>query len=144
MNTQASDLAAQSGQQAEIAAGAKAAAQGGSAFTPTGQTQEINAMINQQAKQQEANSLENITQENYAKGNQNFFNAEGAEAGAVGATENPATSLAGATTGAGSSATGGAEAAMQGATTIQQANSAWLGPVGGILGGLAGNPSLKL
>jgi hypothetical protein len=139
---QATNLSAQGANNAEIAAqNREASAGGGSAAIPSGASEQINAMVNNSANQNLANTQANITAENYATGRQNFFNAQGDLASAAGALENPATQ-------AGNAATGANTESMNAATQIQQANDEWVSALGGMVGSLGGaalsNPSLKL
>jgi hypothetical protein len=132
LQDQAKNLSAQGAQQAEVAASAKAAtAGGGSAAIPSGATEQIDAMVNNSAAQNLANTEAGITAEDYATGRQNFFTAEGALAGQAGQLENPATAAGGAASTANTDW-------MNSATQIQQANDAWMGIVGGLVGSIGG------
>lgn len=141
LRTEATDLNARGAQNAEVAASAKAAtAGGGNAAIPSGAQEQIGAMVNESAAQSLANQQLTITGEDYATGRQNFFAAEGALAGQAGQLENPATA-------AGSAASGANTEWMNAATQIQQANDAWMAPLGGMIGSLGGaalgNPNFK-
>ena len=112
---------------ASQAAGERIAASGGgNTFLPSGTTAAIQGNIAQAGAAQTASQLNNIAIENANVGRQNWLASAGILAGAPNVF-NPATSSGNATTSAGSSA-------MSGATTVQQANNAWVGDVMGVLG----------
>lgn len=139
MRTMAADTTAQGAQQAQVAAGARAAATGGEAVIPSGAQQQINAMINSSAANENARLQTGITSDDYATGRQNFFAAEGALAGAP-------VGLEGAATNAAAEGVNAADTYMKGATTVKQANSGWVSSLTGLIGGLGGaalgNPAL--
>lgn len=116
-----------------------ATAGGGDKYLPSGAAAQLGASVDIAAATNQANAMNNITQQNYALGLQNFNNAAQV-LGGVSSQYNPL-GYAGASTQAGGQA-------FQEATTIQQENSAWEGELGGIIGGAAssllGNPSLHL
>lgn len=130
MRTQSMDSTAAAGQQASNSVRQEEASEGGgNSYLPSGVNEAVNAGIAENTAQQNASQQLGITQADYAQGRQNFFNAENALASAPGALENPATS-------AGEAAMGGAEGLMGGETQINQANNAWEGEVGGLIGAL--------
>ena len=138
LNSQAINQTAQTYAQAAKAAGeAEAAKGGGNTFLPSGARSQIDAQIRTSAAQQESNLENQITQQNYATGRQNFLNATNALSGVAGQFD--PLGYATATTNAGNSA-------FNMDTQIQQENSAWQGELGGLIGGAAGaalgNPSL--
>lgn len=135
MRTGASDATSGYAQQAQIAANARSAAAGGSDL-PSGSREQISAMINESAGNELSREENEITQKNYATGRDNFFNANQALQGGVGNLTNASSGFANSVSGSGSTATTGAQASMEGATEIQQANSAWMGPVFGAIGSL--------
>jgi hypothetical protein len=118
---------------------ALAAKGGGNTFMPAGSLGAIEEQIASETARQNAAQQLGITEKGYDIGRQDFFQAESALAGAPGALENPATSLAGGAIGAGN-------AAMSGANAVQSANMApWQalgGAIGGAAGKLLGNPGL--
>ena len=87
----------------------------------------VDAAVTQRAQQQTAEQQNQFNVENAEKGEQNFFDASqklpGEEA-----------ELEGATTGAGTAAENAENTAMGGAQDIEQANTAWMAPVAGIIG----------
>lgn len=133
MRTQSMDQTAAAGQQASNSVRQELASEGGgNSYLPSGSDASINAGIAENTAQTNATNQLNITNEDYAQGRQNFFNAEGALAGAPAALENPATS-------AGEAASGAASSAFQGANAINQANNAWVGDLSGMIGSLGGS-----
>lgn len=130
MNTQAIQNAGNTyAQESQAANEAMAARGGGNIALPSGAQSQVQEEIGTAAENQKSSALEKITQENYATGRQNYFNALGALSAAPGVF-GTANQAANAATGAGGSA-------MQGATQIQQANNSWMGLLGGILGNAA-------
>lgn len=103
-----------------------AAAGGGMAILPSGAVQANNANIAQASAANTANQLSNINLQNAQLGRQNWLQAAGVLSGAPG-VYGTANSAAGTATNAGQAAFGGAQG-------IQQANSAWVGDVMGVLG----------
>lgn len=127
MRTEATDLTARGANQADVALNAKEAENGGGAFIPSGANTELEAGLLSSAANENSTLQSNITQANYATGRENFLTAA-QELGGTAAEENPL-GFAGAATGAGS-------AANTTEQDIAQENSAWMGPVFGLLGGL--------
>ena len=107
-----------------------AAAGGGNSLVPSGAQDQIRAQIGSNAENQESNALNTITQNNFATGRSNYFNAVGALSGATG--------VFGSANSAGGAAAAGGSSAMSGANSIQQADGSWMGLVGGILGNVSG------
>jgi hypothetical protein len=138
MRTQASDLTAQGAQQAAVGLGAKEATMGGSEAIPSGANLQLEAGLRSSAENENAREQGLITQENYATDRANFLNAAEALGGVAG-MQNP--------TGFGSTATGAGSAAESTMNDIATENSAWMGPVFGMLGGMGaaalGNPNFK-
>lgn len=130
MRTQAMEATSAAGKQASDSVRQELAAEGGgNSYLPSGSEAAINAGLAEQTAQENASKQLGITTADYGQGRQNFFNAEGALATAPGALENPAT-------GAGEAAEGAASNAFQGANAINQANNAWEGELGGLIGSL--------
>lgn len=115
----------------------QAAAGGGSEFLPSGQQQLTEAEFTRAGAEQTAAEQQQIEQADYATGRANFYGAEQALSGAAGLLSPTAYS---------NSATGAGSAAAETANQIAAANNSWMGPVfgavGGVLGGLAGNPAV--
>jgi hypothetical protein len=109
---------------------AQAAVGGGNVALPSGTNTQTNIELAENAGNQEASQLNQIQQEDYAIGRQNYQNAA---AGMEAATNvfNPAT-------GAGSAATGAGAAASTTANQIAQENNSWMSAVSGVLGSVAG------
>lgn len=130
MRTQAMDTTSAAGRQASNAVRQELASEGGgNSYLPSGSDAAINAGLAEDTAQKNAAEQLGITQADYGQGRQDFFNAEGALATAPGALENPATA-------AGEAAAGAASSALQGADTVNQANNAWEGELGGMIGQL--------
>lgn len=130
--TGAADTTALGAQQAQVAAGAKAgAAGGGAAFIPSGANQQISAMLNESAAEENAREQLGIKTDSASIGRQNFFNATSAVGSVVPGLQN-----AGST--AGNTAVNAGSAAMEGANQIAAANNAWMGPVFGMIGSIGG------
>lgn len=128
LQTEASDTTAQAAQQADVALGAKEAAQGGGAI-PSGANLQLEAGLLSSAAQENAGLQNQITQEDYATGRENFLTAASALSGTA-SLENP-NSFA-------SAATQSGEAANTSLANIASENDSWynalLGSVGGIFG----------
>lgn len=139
LDTAATEHVARNFQKAKVAASnAIAGSGGGDATNPSGAKDQINAQLESSAAG-ESSDLENkIQTEDYQVGRQNYLDASGALSGVMG-MENPA-AMANATTNAGSAA----ERTFQ---DISAEDSAWMSPVlgaiGGIAGGALGNPNVK-
>jgi hypothetical protein len=134
LRTQALDTNAAASQQTSNAVrSAMAARGGGNVYLPTGSEAVIEGQLAQTAAQKQADAQLGITERGYETGRQNFFGAEGALAGAPGELEAPITS-------AGNSALSGQQGAYQAADQINQANNAWVAPVAGAIGAIAGGP----
>jgi len=112
----------------------QAAEGGGNTFSVAGQDTEQRGELASQAANQESSEEEQITQADYAQGQQNFDTAASALTG-VASELNPA-GFAGATTGAGSAAGTTAD------QIAQEQDSEWtpvLSALGGVAGAAAGN-----
>lgn len=133
MNTQAIQQAGTSYQNEMQAANESSAAKGGGAFVPSGAQAQIQEQAGSAAETQEMSALNQITQENYKQGNQNYWNAVGSLSG-LGNVFNSATS-------AGSAAVGAGSAFGSEANAIQQADTSWEGLLGGVLSGAVGGAS---
>lgn len=131
MNTQAMDGSANAYQHADQALNNQYAAEGGgSEYIPSGAQTQMNEGVATAAAGELAGAQNQITQENYAQGNQNFNNAASVLSGSsqqLGTT--------GATAGA---ATGAAGSAFTAATGVNNANNSLLNGAMGILGSAAG------
>jgi hypothetical protein len=108
----------------------EAAYGGGNISLPTGVNEATDLGAAEAAANAQSGALNQITQENYAVGRQNYENAV---KGIAGATDvfNPATSSANAATGAGT-------AAANTANQVAQENQSWMSAVSGVLGSVAG------
>ena len=128
LQTEASDTTAQAAQQADVALQGKEAAMGGGEI-PSGANLQLEAGLLNSAAQQNAGLQNQITQENYAEGYQNFLTAAN-ELGSTASLENP--------NGVAGTATGAGNAANQSLSNIASENDSWynalLGSVGGIFG----------
>jgi hypothetical protein len=122
---------------AAVVAGENAAAHGGATFAPTGGQQQVQGEIAAAGAQQLSGMENQIQEENYATGRENFLNAE--KTGLEIASEYNPNATAGAATGEGAQA-------YSEANTNNQASQAWEGQLGGLIGGLGGaalgNPGL--
>ncbi len=94
-----------------------AAAGGGTTVLPSGAAMAEQGNIAEEGAQATAGQLSNINLENAQLGQQNWMNAAGVLGGAANTFN--------ASTGAGKAATDSGSAAMQGASTVQQANNQW-------------------
>jgi hypothetical protein len=126
LRTQASDTTARAAQEADVALGGKEASMG-DASIPSGAKLQLESGLLNSAAEENAGLQNQITQEDYAVGRENFLNAAGALDTAAG-LQNP-NAFAGAATSAGS-------AANTTMNDITQENQAWMGPVFGMLGGI--------
>lgn len=99
---------------------------GGNEFLPSGAADQLRETLAQSAAQTMSNEQLASTVQNYQQGRQNFFGAEGALSQAAG-IYNP-TGYAGQSTGAGN-------AAFTSATDIYNQGNAWVGALGGAIGG---------
>lgn len=136
LRTEASDTTTRGAQQADVALGAKLAAEG-DATIPSGAKTQLEAGLTESANAENAGLQNKITEENYATGRENFLNAASALESSAGLLNPNA---------AAGSANQGGSAANTTFNDIAAENSAWMGPVFGMIGGLGGaalgNPSL--
>jgi hypothetical protein len=109
---------------------AQAAAGGGNVALPSGVTTGENLQLAENAGNQTASELSQITQADYAQGNANY-NAAVAGEEALPGVFNAATSSTGAATSAGT-------AAANTANQVAQENNSWMSAVSGALGGALG------
>lgn len=131
MNTQAMDGSADAYQHADQALNNQYAAEGGgSEYIPSGAQTQMNEGVATAAAGELAGAQNQITQENYAQGNQNFNNAASVLAGASGQL--------GSTGATASAVTNQSSTAMSGANSVNQANNSLLNGAMGILGSAAG------
>lgn len=131
LNSQAITQTGQSYKNAKEALGEAESAQGGGTVAlPSGANVGANLSLTENAANQTANELGQITQANYQQGQQNYQNAVQGELAAPGVF-NPATSALNAGTSAGT-------AAANTANQIAQENNSWVSAVTGALGGIAG------
>ena len=127
----AENLSAAGQQAANATRAALASRGGGMSYLPSGSEASILGGLAQDTAVKEALAQSGITQRGYDIGRQNWeYATEGLEK-APEAFEAPVIS-------AGNAATGSAGQAMQGANEITQANQAWMAPVAGIIGSVAG------
>ncbi len=135
MRTTAADTTAQAAQQASVALGSKEASMGDSSI-PSGASLQLDSGLLNSAAQENAGLQNQITQQNYATGRQNFLNAAGALDNAA-SLNNPNAYA--------SAATSSGAAANSTMNSIASENSSWMQPVFGMIGGIAGaalgNPS---
>jgi hypothetical protein len=110
---------------------AEAAVGGGNVALPGGANIGRDLSVSTSAAENTANELNQIEQNDYAQGRQNYFQAASGLAGAP-QVFNPATS-------AGEAATGSGSAAANTANQIAQENNSWVSAVTGALGGVAGS-----
>jgi hypothetical protein len=134
LNTEAEDSTATNYANAEKTLQENQAAEGGgNLFEPSGAAQSERAGVAEKAAGTLSGEQNQITQQNYATGRQNFMNAAGVLSGEQ-STLNP--------NGTAEAATGASSAASSTANTIaSQSNSVWtsvLGALGGIAGQAAG------
>lgn len=131
LDTQATEGVASNYDKAATALGEQAAgAGGGNEYIPSGEAEQQKDELASAAAGQESSEQNQILEDNYATGRENW---EAAEQGLLGAggVYSPATALFGQTTNAGS-------AASETADQIAQENNSWMGAVGGMLGAAAG------
>src|SRR5258706_11881785 len=128
--TQATQQIAAGGQNATNATRNSVAASGGMNL-PSGSEAAIESSLAQNQANAQAQAQLGITEQGYQAGRQNYFQSVSDLAGAPSQLENPATN-------AGNAAMGAAGQQMQGATDIANANNAWIAPVAGMIGSLAG------
>lgn len=128
LRTQASDTTTRGAQAADVALGGKLAAQG-DATIPSGAKEQLEAGLMESANAENAGLQNRITEEDYAIGRQNFLTAATMLEGTAGHL-NP-NAFAGA-------ANQGGSAANATFNDIAAENSAWMGPVFGLIGGLGG------
>lgn len=132
MRTQATDRIASAGRSATNAVRSTLASQGGgNTYLPSGSEAAIIGSLAEDQASKQADAQLSITEKGYETGRENFFKSEGALTAAPGALENPATA-------AGGAAEGASTAAMGGQTDIANAQNAWMAPVAGIVGSVAG------
>jgi hypothetical protein len=110
---------------------AMASAGGGNLHLPSGSEAAINASLAEDAASKQAAAQLGITEKGYDIGRQNWEMATQGLASAPGQLENPVTS-------AGNAAVGGGQVEQSGAQAITDANNAWMAPVAGLIGGVAG------
>lgn len=112
---------------------------GGDTYLPSGATAQLNAGLDVSAAIENATQQNQITQAGYTQGRSNFVTAASVLGGAA-QQYNPL--------GYSTSSTDANKSAFDEASTIQQQDSAWVGQLGGLIGGAAGaflgNPSTKL
>ena len=131
LNSQAITQSGQAYKNEKAAVGnAEAAVGGGKVALPNGANVGTNLSLAENAGNQTANELGQITQANYAQGNKNY---ESAVAG-----EENAPSVFGTASGAAGAATSGGEAAANTENQIAQENNSWMSAVSGVLGDVAG------
>ncbi len=130
MRTQATEQIGAASQNATNSVRGAVAGQGGMNL-PSGSESAIESGLAQNESFQQAGAQLGITEKGYEAGRENYFQSVGDLAQAPGQLENPATS-------AGTAAMGGAQGQMQGATDIANANNAWIAPVAGMIGSVAG------
>lgn len=131
LNSQAITNVGQGYKNAKAATGnAEAAVGGGNVYLPSGAQIGENTELAEGAANQTASELNQITQQNYAVGRQNYAQAVAGLANAPGVF-NAADNAAGTATGAGS-------AASSTANQIAQENNSWMSAVSGALGGALG------
>ena len=132
MNSQAITNTGQAYRNEKAAVGNANSAVGGgnTGDTSGGATVGENLSLAENAGNQTASELNNITQQNYATGRQNYFNAASGLAGAPG--------VFGTANQAGQVATGAGEAAAGTQNQIASQNNSWVGAVTGALGNVAG------
>ncbi len=128
METTAANQSAGAFQNSQQALAQKFASQGGGAAAPSGTVAQAEATLAAGGAAEQAQVQNQITQQGYALGNQNFLNAEQGTLGLISQT-NP--------TGYASAATGAGSAAFSSANTINQQKEA--GSFGAIAGGILGD-----
>lgn len=108
-----------------------AARGGGNAYIPSGADDQLRETLASSAAAQESNAKNQIVQEDYATGRDNWLKAA---AGLSGATNvfNPVTGM-------NDSATSAGNAAEKTENEIQQADNSWVGAVTGMAGGILGS-----
>lgn len=107
-----------------------AGAGGGNAFLPSGAGDALKYTVATSAAKQQSDEQNQIIENNYATGRQNFLQAASVLGGSTGVF-NPST-------GAGQAANQGGSDAATTANEISQANNSWMGPVLGAVGALGG------
>ena len=128
LRTEASDTTANAAQQADVALGGKEASMGDGSI-PSGAHLQLESGLLNSAAQENAGLQNQITQENYSVGRQNFLTAASALSSTAN-LENPNSYASAATT--------SGQAANTTMNDIAQENSAWMGPVFGLIGGIGG------
>lgn len=128
LRTSAADATAQGAQQASVALRGKENAMGDAAI-PSGANLQLQSGLLSSAAQENAGLQNQITEENFATGRQNFLTAAQALEGTAG-LENPNAFA--------SAATSSGAAANTTMNDIAAENSAWMGPVFGMIGGIGG------
>jgi len=103
---------------------------GGNIYLPSGSEAAIESGLAQNIAEKQAEAQLGITEEGYKIGRENFFRGTGMLTAAPGELEGPIAQAGGAAVGAGKASSEAQEA-------ITAANQAWMGPVGGIIGGVA-------
>jgi hypothetical protein len=126
LRTTASDTTAKAAQEADVALGAKLDTMG-DASIPSGARAQLESGVLTSAAEENAGLQNQITQENYAVGRENFLNAASALDTAAG-LENPNAFA--------SAANAGGTAANATFNDIAAENNAWMGPVFGMIGGI--------
>jgi len=132
MNSQAITNTGQGYRNAKAAVGNAESAVGGgnTGDTSGGATVGENLSLAENAGNQTASELNNITQANYATGRQNYFNAASGLANAP--------SVFGTANQAANAATGAGEAAEKSTNDVASQDNSWVGAVTGALGNIAG------
>ena len=131
LNSQAITETGQAYKNAKAAVGdQEAAVGGGNLALPSGAEIGSADYLASQAANQTSSELQQITQENYATGRQNYEQAVAGEEGA--------TNVFGAAAGAGNAATNAGNAASNTANSIAQENNSWISAVTGLAGSLGG------
>ena len=131
MNSQIINNAGQGYRNAKAAVGnAEAAIGGGNAVLPSGVNTGVDLGLAENFANQTSEGLNQVQQENYAVGRQNYENAVKGISGAPDVF-NPATN-------AGNSAISSGEAAAKTASDISSQNNSWISGVTGALGGIIG------
>jgi hypothetical protein len=133
----AEQLNAAGAQTANAVRGTLASRGGGTSFLPSGSEDAIIGQLAQNTAVKEAEAQSGITAKGYDIGRQNWEFATEGLMKAPGELESPVIS-------AGGAAEGAAQGEMAGATDIQQAQDAWMNPMGAIIGGVAGGAIGKI
>lgn len=135
LRTQAADTTALGAQQAAVALGAKEATLGDGTI-PSGASLQLQGGLLGSAANENARLQEHITESDFDTGRKNFLDAASALGGAAG-LENPV-GFANAASSGGNASTNAGSATNSTFNDISTENSAWMGPVFGVLGGIGG------